>query len=135
MDIWARSDRRAALGDQSAIRQRLVQAEVYVDDHLYGHGMALISGGPESVLLDGGDGFFVKAHAEMTDYTDILRETLRIDDELHCDNSLKICASRIGCELRLDGMNHLRSADAASDAHDTAAVAAATARSLTGAVA
>ena len=135
MDIWARSDRRAALGDQSAIRQRLVQAEVYVDDHLYGHGMALISGGPESVLLDGGDGFFVKPHAEMTNHADILREALRVHDELNGHNTLKVLAPSFRRELWLNGVDDLGGTDTAPDTHDAAAIAAVTARTLSGAVA
>src|ERR1700685_4584455 len=96
--------------------------------------MALIVGRPESILLHGHDCFLVKALAEMTDHADILREALGIDDELNRHDTLKILAPGFSCELRLNRMDDLRSANPAANAHHTTAVTAIAPRSLARAV-
>ena len=110
-----------------------IEAEVHIDDHLHGYGMAFIGGRPESILLDGRDRLFVKPHAEVTNHTDILGEALGIDYELNCHNPPKAFVAASGVNPRLNGVYDLRSADAAPDAHDTTAVAAIAAWTLTGA--
>ena len=70
----------------------------------------------------------------MADHADILRETLGVDNELNRYNSLIILAPSFRGELRLNGVDDLRSAYPAANAHHAAAVTAIAPWSLASAV-
>ena len=98
-----------------------MQAEVDVDDHLYGHRLALINRRPEPVLLDGGDGFVIEAHTKMTNHAHVLRVAICVDNKLNRNRSLVICLARLRRELRFNRMDHLGSAHSPPDTHNPAA--------------
>ncbi len=112
-----------------------MQAEVYIDYDLYRYWMALIHCRPELILPHGFNSFFVQSHTEMARYTYVLGVTLCIDDQLDRDVSLIIFPASIFCELGLNGVDHLGSTHAATDAHKAAAITASAAWTCSAAMA
>ena len=78
-----------------------MQVEVHVDQDLYRHWMPLVHGRPESVLPYSFDGLLVQPHTKMTNQADVLRISLRIDNELDGNIALIIRSASVVCELRL----------------------------------
>ena len=60
-----------------------MQVEFHFDDHLYRDCMALVHRRPETILPDRFDRLLVEPHAKMTRHVNVLRVTLRINDELN----------------------------------------------------
>jgi hypothetical protein len=81
-----------------------VEAEIDLDDHLHGDGMALVHCRAETILADGCDGFFFETHAEVAGYVDVLRVTIRVDDELDGNGARIILLASLLCELGIDGV-------------------------------
>src|SRR5579863_7578528 len=113
--------------DVSGWNRISVQVEVDVDDDLHGDGVALVHCRAELVLADCFDGSFIEPHAGAAHQVHVLRIALRVHDELNRDAALEVGLARLCREFRFNGVNDDRSADAAADAHDAAAVAAAAA--------
>src|ERR1700744_2458251 len=70
----------------------------------------------------------------MASNSNILRISLRINDKLNGNGPLVVRLPGFGRKVRLHRVNHLRSADAATDAHHATAVAATRARACACAV-
>ena len=104
-----------------------VQAEVYVDYDLHGDGMALVHGRLEPVLPNSLDSFFVQPHTEGACDVDVLGISVGVDDELNCDIALEIGLPGLVGKFGFDGVNDDGRAYTASDAHQTASIAAAAA--------
>src|SRR5277367_1819189 len=102
----------------------LVNPEVDDDVDLDRDGLAAKIGGLKFVLLNGFDGLLVEAHAEGARDVDVLRISLRVDDDRDNAYALVLGAAGFVGEFGIDGIDELRLGDALADAHDTASVAA-----------
>src|SRR5579875_1467052 len=105
-----------------------VQAEVHFHgDHDRDGDFTVLHRRLETVFTHRLDSLFVQPHAERPDDVDILRHSLRIDDERYLANSLILGAPRLVGELGLDVIQGNRGRDAAAYAIDAAAGVAAAA--------
>src|SRR5580692_2188097 len=102
-----------------------VDAEVDFDVDGYGYGFAFVERGFEFVLTDGFDGFFVEAHAEGAGDVDLLGIALRVDDEGDEAEALIFGASGFVGEFGIGRVDKDGRRNAATDFHESAAVASA----------
>ena len=101
-----------------------IEVKADVDYNPYRDRMSLVHCRLEFVLPYGFNSFFVQTHAYVTDYLDGLWISMYVNDQLYRDDTSILCLTGFIRELRVNGVDDLRSCDPSANAHNSAAITA-----------